>query len=306
MFKFLNGKNILITGASGVIGSNLARAIRATSDCRIHLNYLSSIDEDLAKMGFVLLNFDITSESAVYNLPLYDVIFHCAGYGQPQKFCQNPEKTFSLNTKSVANLLKRTKDDGQFIFMSSSEIYSGSKEMEEDSPITIDPRNSRNCYILSKLIGESLLAFDTRVLSKSLRICLCYGEGFKHDDKRVLSELIMKSKNGDIELIDDGSAVRRYIHINDCIQAIANITKSGKSQLYNIGGSEKTTIKEVAEVVAGVLKRKVIIGEVENSLKDSPKDVKVSIDRYEKEFGVLNKIPLKEGIEKLTNWHYDR
>lgn len=299
MFEFLNDKRVLITGASGVIGSNLAKAIRPSSNCEIFLNYLSDISEDFKNSSFVLNHFDITDLESINNLPMFDVIFHCAGYGQPQKFCSNPEKTFSLNTLSTQKLSEKVVNGGKFIFASTSEIYSGSEETNEESPITINPNNSRNCYILSKLFGESILSFNSRIESKSLRICLCYGKGFKKDDRRVLSEFINKARSGDIELMDDGSAIRRYIHIDDCIAAISNITKSGKHNLYNIGGSEETTIRELAEIIADNLGRRVKLGIPSNSLKDSPKDAKVSIERYESEFGTLNTISLKEGIRKL-------
>jgi hypothetical protein len=47
--------------------------------------------------------------------------------------------------------------------------------------------------------------------------------------------------------------------------------------------------------------REIKLGNPNNSLKDSPKDVIVSIERYEKEFGQLNTIPLYEGIKNLAH-----
>jgi UDP-glucuronate decarboxylase len=306
MFEFLNNKNILITGASGVIGSNLARAIRSSSNCKIHLNFLRDISSEFQNEDFILQKFDITNSDLIKNtLPVYDFIFHCSGYGQPQKFCENPQKTFKLNTESVLNLLDHLKDGGKFIFISTSEIYSGSCETKENSLITINPENSRNSYILGKLFGENILKYCSRnIETKSIRVCLCYGEGFKKDDKRVLSEFIMKGiDDNHISLKDDGSAIRSYIHIDDCVRAIANISNFSKYDIYNLGGDEPTTIGDLAKIISEISGCSLSFGLSDEGIKDSPKDARVCISRYEEEFGTLNKISLKDGIKQLISWY---
>ena len=45
--------------------------------------------------------FDITNSIEISKLDEFDIIFYCSGYGQPQKFCNNPEKTLSNNQKTI-------------------------------------------------------------------------------------------------------------------------------------------------------------------------------------------------------------
>ena len=223
--KFKN-KKILITGATGIVGFNLYKKLEKYSE-NIHVNYLNNLDNKFKHLekSAAQYQFDITEIERIKKLPQFDIIFHCAGYGQPLKFTSDPEKTFLLNTLSTSFLLEKVSENGSFIFLSTSEIYSESSDNIESSNITVNPLNSRNCYILSKLFGETLLALSSKkIYYKIIRLCLCYGPGFKKTDKRVLSEFIIKAiDKKEISLIDDGSDIRSYIYVDDCVEAIMNI-----------------------------------------------------------------------------------
>ena len=303
--KHFENKKILITGASGVVGYNLCKRLLSIPSCDIHINYQHSLGinfKELSKASHHHI-FDITDLDKINSLPEFDIIFHCSGYGQPQKFIQNSKKTFTLNTLSLQSLIHKTKE--QFIFVSTSEIYSESDGNSENSNITINPENIRNCYILSKLFGESLLAFgDSNLNHKSIRLCLCYGPGFKKDDKRVLSEFIIKGfTNNEISLLDDGSALRSYIYVDDCIDAILNIAANGKHKIYNVGGENLLSVRQLAESISEIIGCSIKIGEKNNKLQSSPNKACVDISRYELEFGKLNKTPLKYGLEKCIKWY---
>ncbi len=303
--NLFKNKRVLITGASGVIGYNLVKRIKKAENCEIHINYLNEIDANLIELNdCVHHKFDICDLEKINQLPEFDIIFHCSGYGQPQKFCENPEKTFSLNTVSLVFLSEKVKQDGQFIFFSTSEIYAEGDGNSEDSIISINPKNQRNCYILSKIFGEIFLSLNKRIKYKNIRLCLCYGEGFKSSDKRVLCEFIFKAvDNNSIQLMDDGSSVRSYIYIDDCIEAILNIVKNGKDNLYNLGGKQLITIADLANTVSKLTGCSVSLGSKENKMKNSPDKAYVDISKYESEFGTLNKTPLELGISKLIDWY---
>jgi nucleoside-diphosphate-sugar epimerase len=303
--NLFKNKRVLITGASGVIGYNLVKKLKESENCEIHINYLNEIDANLTELtNCIHHKFDICDLEKINQLPEFDIIFHCSGYGQPQKFCENPEKTFSLNTISLVFLSEKVKKDGQFIFLSTSEIYAEGNGNSEDSIISINPKNQRNCYILSKIFGEAFLSLNKRINYKNIRLCLCYGEGFKPSDKRVLCEFIFKAvDNNSIELMDDGSSVRSYIYISDCVEAILNIVENGKDNLYNLGGKELITIADLANTISKLTGCSVYLGKKENKMKNSPDKAYVDISKYESEFGVLNKTPLELGISRLIDWY---
>jgi len=307
MDNFFNGKKILITGATGVVGANLYLALK-NSGAIIHLNHLHDIDERLytAFDGFTSIKFDICDVKAISKLDEYDIIFHCAGYGQPQKFIKNPEKTFLLNTSSLVALANKVKVGGYFLFISTSEIYINNTTTEEDVFININPNNIRNCYILGKLCGENLLEWTSKsrgINFKNIRLCLAFGPYFRRSDTRVLNELIFKAiTHKRISLIDDGSAIRQYIYVDDAIKMMLNILINGKQNTYNIGGKEVVSILDLAKIISKKINCEIIVGNSKNKLKNSPSFAGVCIKRYEQEFGEVSLTKIEEGIDKCINW----
>ena len=307
-FNYFKNKKILITGASGVVGYNLVKTLKDNINCDIHVNYLNSLDMNFKELDLSITHhiFDITDSNVISKMPMFDIIFYCSGYGQPQKFCLSPEKTFILNTFSVYEISKKVNKDGKFIFISTSELYAENFENNnEESNISINPKNRRNCYILSKMFGEAILNFNSSNIDyKNIRLCLCYGAGFKRDDRRVFSEFIIKAVDNDvIQLMDDGSDIRSYIYVDDCISALLKITERGTHNLYNIGGDKQITIFELANEISKLTNCKVILGERKGKLYDSPNKSFVDITRYEEEFGKLNNIKLRYGISKMLEWY---
>jgi UDP-glucuronate decarboxylase len=306
-FNYLNNKKILITGATGLVGFNLIKKIKNNCNCDIHINYLNKLNKNFKDLDESLTHhqFDITNSEEIAKLDNFDIIFYCSGYGQPQKFCNNPEKTFLLNTLSIIDLSKKINENGKFIFISTSEIYADSNENHEEAVISINPNNSRNCYTLSKFFGEIFLSLSSKNIQyKNIRLCLAYGEGFKHNDERVLCEFIIKAiDNKKINLLDDGSGIRSYIYIDDCINALLNIANNSKYNLYNIGGKNLITIKELANKISKLTGCELKFGEKNNKLKNSPDKACVDITRYEEEFGVLNKTDFNDGLLKSIEWY---
>jgi nucleoside-diphosphate-sugar epimerase len=253
----------------------------------------------------VIIKGDITDESMFKNLPDFDAIIHSAGYGQPGKFLINEITTIKLNTTSTIWLIEKLKKDGKFLFLSTSEIYSGNDKfgLTETDFGTTTPSHVRASYIEGKRCGEAICQsfIKSGVDIKIARLSLAYGPGTKINDSRVINNIIEKSLfNNNIELYDDGSSIRTYCYVTDAIEMFFNILLYGKQNLYNVGGFSKVSIYELAKKVGDIMNKDVILGK--NNLSGSPKVVNMSIDRYISEFNKNDFKTIDYGLNKTIEW----
>jgi len=316
----LRNKTILITGSSGLIGINilsLLQNLRKQLNIKIYCWSLSPISSYFNEIfdGCMIINSDLSdNHTKIPNdlIGAFDFIFHCAGYGQPQKFIENKISTININTQSIILLFSLLKSNGSFLYCSSSEIYSGLdiEKISEKDIGTTSPDHPRACYIESKRCGEAICNIfadsNPEQNIKIARISTVYGPGAKLNDTRVLNSLIQKALNNKrIEMLDSGSSTRTFCYTDDAIEMLLTILLHGKQRTYNITGIDILTIKEVASIIAKTTSSELIIPTSNNGLIGNPKTVIPTIDRYISEFGNKSFMSFESGIENTISWFKD-
>jgi UDP-glucuronate decarboxylase len=312
---------VLITGASGLIGHYLIAVLSNAAKQGIVIDslYISCKNEPPAYLKKLVENLnvkyllgDISRLEIVSQVPDdFDFIFHAAGYGQPQKFLTDEIATILLNTVATNNLLKKMKPSGKFLFLSTSEIYSGSKEIPylESRIGTTNTNHPRACYIEGKRCGEAIVsAYRKKGLdAKSIRLALAYGPGVRADDRRVLNEVIKKGLSGNgIELLDSGASSRTYIYVTDAIELMLGVMLFGDDGIYNVTGFSKTTIAQMANIIANKINTTLTFPtEARSGLEGAPEEVTLSL---EKTLSVYPKakndfVSFDDGLSKVIEWY---
>lgn len=312
----IRGKTILITGASGLIGNYFLATLwqflhSKPSGTKIiaimQSEPLPYLKKFLNYEGMEILKGDLADYNFCKTLPNFDYIIHAAGYGQPGRFMENPIKTLKLNTFTTFILFEKLNKDGKFLFISTSEVYSGNPNFpyKESEIGTTNTDHSRSCYIEAKRCGEAICNAhrEKKVNAKSARLSLAYGPGTKPEDQRVLNSFIQKGINGEINLLDPGEAKRTYCYVSDAVEIMWNILLNGKDAIYNVGGHSKTTIAELANKIGGILNVPVRFPQnINNTLIGAPLDVSLDMTKAEKEFNKINYIDLDDGLKKTIEW----
>lgn len=313
-FEQLRNKKVLITGASGIIGVYLTaclKQIQKEYNIQIYCWIKNNIDEKFKEIfeNCKIIKDDICNiDYFNHTTIIFDYIIHAAGYGQPNKFMNNKLTTIKMNTFVTDILfLKYLKPNGKFLFISTSELYSGidSENITEDEIGTTNTNHPRSCYIEGKRCGEAICyaykekGYDVKIA----RLSLLYGAGTKPNDQRVLNQLIEKGlTQNNITLMDSGDAIRTYLYVKDGIEMFWNILLHGKETLYNVGGKSKVSIATLANLIGSKLNKQVIKPNFCISLQSAPKVVNISIDRYLNEFKKTDFISLEEGITNTIEW----
>jgi nucleoside-diphosphate-sugar epimerase len=311
--KFFNKKKILITGVSGQIGINLLfffnkldsiKKIKIEIDGTYNTKLFNFIKSYFKKKkNFSFLKIDLTKSKPLFNKK-YDLIFHCAGYGQPSKFMKNKKETFLLNSKLVIDFKKYLKENGKFVYMSSTEIYSGNKKKcKEDDIGFTGPLHPRSAYIDSKKFGESYIVnmFNNYLI---FRVCLTYGPGVKLDDERVLNQVILRSiNNNSIDVYGGLNQLRSNLYIVDAIKMIIKATTKTNNTILNLNNNKLITLGKIFRLISKMANKKLI--NHKPRLFGSPNIIKISNSKILDLLNYKISVDQNEGLKKTRKWYED-
>ena len=313
----LADKTVLITGASGIIGTHfLFGLLHCQRQLGLRLKVVAVVQrgvpdhlKQLEQKGYArFLKGDMTEISFLESLPQAHVIVHAATYGQPSLFIENAVATLKLNTTATFALLEKLLPEGQFLFLSSSEVYSSliSPPFSENQIGTTNTTHPRSCYIEAKRCGEGICnAYRARGIdAKSARLCLVYGPGTRAEDKRVIYSFIEKAlREKVIRLLDKGEAKRTYCYVADAVYMMWRILLEGKDPIYNVGGTSSTTIADLAQLIGELLDVPVHIPlETSAGMVGAPDDVRLDLTKFIDEFGPIAFVDFQEGVARTVEW----
>jgi dTDP-glucose 4,6-dehydratase/UDP-glucuronate decarboxylase len=312
--KDLAGKTILITGASGMLGTYILSCLKVFNDQHnAGIMIIAVIHRDLprhlvwaAECDFInIISGDLTDIDFCRNLPYSDIVFHLACYAQPSKYIHDMSRTIKLNTLTTLALLEKMKPGGKFLFFSSLAVYVGCNGVMDESADVYKVKKEddpRECYYRGKKAGEYICETYSLMAGKdikSIRIGVSYGPGTRVDDDKALSDFINKAQDGRIELRDKGVDLQHYCYVADMIKMVFLAFFFGKERLYNIGNPDRVSIMEVAQTVGNIMSVEVAVPPNANEIQISSH---VDVSRFIKEFPDMKFISLGEGIKRTVEW----
>ncbi|MHA1265181.1 MAG: SDR family oxidoreductase [Candidatus Helarchaeota archaeon] len=309
-----NGKKILVTGVAGFIGSNIALQLLSYNCSIIGLDNFSTgrkenIKDCLANPKFSLIKGDIRDFAFLKkSLKDIDIIFHEAALGSVPRSVEDPLTTNNVNITGTLHLLMlaRILDIERFIFASSSSVY-GEKEIlpkkESMATAPISP------YAVSKLAAENyvLSFYKTYGLKTvSLRYFNVYGPRQSASPySGVIAIFISRAiNNKPLVIFGKGEQTRDFTFVQDVVHAnlLAATEKKSIGQVYNVGTSTQTSIKELAHSVLELSHKSHL-----DILYEPPRagDVlhsRADITRIKTELGFTPKYDLHHGLIDTIKW----
>jgi len=314
-YEFFKNKTVLITGASGLIGTYILAymvfLIKSGVPMEVYAQTFSETPphmlEIINDVSIHIVQMDLSDTSNYVYLPDADVIIHSAGYAQPLVFMSNAIATMHVNISATMALLKNMRPNGSFLFMSSREVYSGLTHSFfcENDIGTTTPYHPRASYIEGKRAGEAACnAYRAQgVRSISMRLGDIYGPGTRKNDKRAINSFIEKALcNKQIDLLDAGTAMRTTCYVSDALDMIIKIACYGKQAVYNVGGHSYTSIAKLAELIATIINVPVIFPPNEIQVPGASKVAQLDLSRGENEFGKTKYIDLETGLKRTISW----
>lgn len=303
---------ILLLGAAGFIGTNLTIELTKNKEDEITLVdrskkfFKTILDMNLKNTHIVEseLTIDMDFDSILKD---QEVVYHLVSTTVPTTSNKHISQELVSNVIFSSNLFEACVRCGvkKVVFISSGGTVYGK---EADCPLKEKTAtNPISSYGVQKITIEKLLylykymyGLDYRII----RLANPYGPYQRPNGiLGAVTTFTYKALKGDkISVFGDGSVVRDFIYIDDAIKAITKIVDGeNKYRTFNLGCGYGTSIKQVLEIIEDALGIKLNVSYVESRKVDVPVNY-LDISRYEKYYGALDPIPLKEGIKKTAEF----
>lgn len=247
----LEGKNILITGATGLIGVQMIDALMMHENINIYAvgrnkkKAAERLGEYFDKPNFTFIEQDVCN--AFDDSLKVNYIIPCASNTHPLAYSQYPVETMMINIKGAEhalNLAARCK--ATVLYPSTVEVYGnaqGNDVFTEDYTGKLNLSTSRSCYTESKRSAEALCQSyiaEKGVDVKIARLSRIFGPSMLESDSKASSQFIKKAVSGeDIILKSAGNQFFSYTYVADAVAAILHVMINGESgQAYNISNEQ--------------------------------------------------------------------
>lgn len=266
----LEGKTVLITGATGLIGRMVTdtllawnvikqpkETIRVLAHCR-SLEKAKSIFTHTQKPEYIIgdvCNVQITEK--------VDYLIHTASITSSQAFVSQPVEVIATAYSGTKNMLETAKNSGvkRFVFLSTMEVYgtpSTDEKIYESHESTLKMDSPRTGYAESKRLCENLCMCyqsEYHVSVNAIRLTQSFGPGVQYEDNRIFAQLSRCAIEGqDIVLKTKGETKRSYLYVADAVSAIFTILLcSEDGGIYNAANEETyCSIYEMAQLVTSL------------------------------------------------------
>jgi UDP-glucose 4-epimerase len=322
MNSAFHGKNVLITGGLGFIGSRLARRM-VDEGARV-----SIIDSLIPEYGGNRFNIaglesrlqvnisDVRDEHGLRALVQgQDYVFNLAGQTSHLDSMQNPQTDLDINCKAQLSILEccRKSNPGvRIVFASTRQLYGKPQYLPVDEKHPLAPVDVNG---INKLAGEQFHILYHRVYglrSCALRLTNTIGPGMRVKDARqtflgIWIRLLLENKPFEVW---EGAQIRDFTYVDDAVEAfrLAALSDSAPGQTYNLGGREHVRLDDLAKLLVQANG-----GKGEFAIKSFPTERKsIDIGDYYADFGKIRqelgwepKVALLEALTRTLAYYRD-
>ncbi|KIN31384.1 MULTISPECIES: dTDP-glucose 4,6-dehydratase [Bacillus] len=310
-------KSYLITGGAGFIGLTFTKLMLRETDARItvldKLTYASH-PEEMEKLKqnsrFRFVKGDISVQEDIDRAfdETYDGVIHFAAESHVDRSISQAEPFITTNvmgTYRLAEAVLKGKAK-KLIHISTDEVYG---DLKADDPAFTEttPLSPNNPYSASKASSDLLVLSYVKTHKLPAIITRCsnnYGP-YQHSEK-MIPTIIRHAKQGlPVPLYGDGLQIRDWLFAEDHCRAIKLILEKGTDgEVYNIGGGNERTNKELASAIFKHLGCEELFAHVEDR-KGHDRRYAINASKLKNELGWRQEVTFEEGIARTIQWYTD-
>ena len=333
---------ILVTGAAGFIGSNLARELLKRGDKIIGIDNLNDYYDVNLKIErlkelneyktFTFIKMDIADKAALdelFNKYNFDVVVNLAAQAGVRYSIINPDAYVQSNLIGFYNILEECRHHpvNHLVYASSSSVYGSNKKVPYSTDDKVD--NPVSLYAATKKSNELMAHAYAKLYNipcTGLRFFTVYGPAGR-PDMAYFSFTNKLIKGEKIKIFNYGNCKRDFTYIDDIVDGIIKVIDKAPSKqngedglpippykIYNIGNNHPENLLDFVNILQEeLINAKVLPNDYDfeahkELVAMQPGDVPVTYadtSALEKDFGFKPSTPLREGLRHFAKWYYD-
>ncbi len=302
---------VLVTGASGFIGSHLVRRLLADgASVGVTVRYDSVIKNERLRESWAdvhVIEADLRNRGALAAVRDFrpSIVFHLAAYNDVGGSFRQVEECFDVNAKGTANLLDHCGEVDRFVYMSTSEVYGHQEAVpfaESMCPEPISP------YAITKYAGELYCRMKQRIGGRPSVVVVrpfnTYGP--YQSVRAVIPEMIIKCLRNEPVVATTGRQTREFNFVTDVVDGLVraaqcNVPVEGP---VNLATGCEIAIRDLARLVAELTGSgsDLQIG----ALPHRPTEIWrmfAQAERARELLGWEPRVPLREGLASTIDWY---
>jgi nucleoside-diphosphate-sugar epimerase len=221
----MSSNRYTVLGGNGFIGSALCRALQGKT---VFAPARAPIAEYLQRLQGQALG----------------KVFYCIG--MTADFRNQPFATIDANLLLLRHILEECEFE-RLVYLSSTRVYAGAAETDEDATLRMRPHDPDHLYNLSKAMGESLCLHSGRDVCVA-RLSNVYGTGMQAHN--FLASLLQEAKHtGKLYIRTAPDSVKDYIAVHDVVRYLLALAEGSRYRLYNLASGVNTSHQQIATVL---------------------------------------------------------
>ena len=307
-------KKVLITGASGFLGSHLAEICHMEGMLLFGIDKKQPLNKNIWS-GFITEGLASINVQYLFEKTAFDIIFHLAGSASVMDSVKNPEKDWNSllpPTLTLLNLIKTNCISTHLILFSSAAVYGNPSIFPVSETAALNPLSP---YGIHKALAEDMIKYYSKYFgfrSTILRIFSAFGEGLRkqlfwdvmtrYEKKRAENE----DKKPALDLFGSGQESRDFIHAKDVAKASLLIARSNHKypnnfNVFNVASGKEINIRKAIEYLFSKSDRKPIVTFNGTARAGDPERWQADISKI-KEIGFITDIKLKDSLTGYYEW----
>lgn len=297
---------ILITGATGFLGSHLSSQLADRGHELVRLNSK---------------NCDLTKPESLHQLGdrNYDQIYHLAAWTQAGDFClYHPGEQWIINQQINTNILswwQQYQPQAKLICIGTSCAYDPNLELVEENYLIGTPIESLYTYAMTKrMLYVGLLSLHKQFGLKYLCVVpsTLYGAGYHTDGRQMhfifdLIRKIIRGKlyNEPVVLWGDGYQQRELVLVDDFVKILLQLTATCDNDIINIGAGEEFPIRHFAQLICEQVNYDFNAIEFDTSRYVGAKSKCLVVEKLKNLVPDLTLTSLEMGLKKTIDWFWE-